>query len=77
MARMGQTYCGVRMLTPRQFATFTPKRRAEMRPAYIYIAQNPYGIRSGYYRDQDITRLLRDHRGKGKVILYIARQVAG
>ena len=64
------------MLTPRQFSTFTPKRRAEIRPAYIYIPQNSYGIRSGYYRDQDITRLLRDHRRKAKVILYIARQVA-
>jgi hypothetical protein len=65
------------MLTVKQFAAFAPWRRVEIRPAYIYIPQNPYGIRSGYYRDQDITRLLRDHRGKAKTILYIARQVAG
>ena len=47
------------MLTLKQFAAFTPKRQAEIRSAYIYIAQ-----------------LLRDHRGKSKTILYIARQVA-
>lgn len=64
------------MLTPRQFAAFTPKRRAEIRPSYIYIPRNTYGIRPGYYRDVDITRLLRDYRGKAKTILYIARQVA-
>jgi hypothetical protein len=64
------------MLSPRQFAAFTPKRRAEIRPSYIYIPCNDHGIRSGYYRDVDITRLLRDHRGKGKAILFIARQVA-
>jgi len=64
------------MLTPKQFAAFTQNRRAEIRPAYIYIPCNEYGIRSGYYRGVDITRLLRENRGKAKVILYIARQVA-
>jgi hypothetical protein len=64
------------VLTPQQFAAFTPKRRAEIRPAYIYIPRNKYGVRSAYYRDVDITRLLRDHYGKTKTILYIARQVA-
>jgi len=64
------------MLTAKQFAAFAPWRRKEIRPAYVYIPQNAHGIRSGYYRDQDITRLLRDHRGKAKTILYIARQVA-
>jgi hypothetical protein len=65
------------MLTPRQFAVFTPKRRAEIRPAYIYIHKNEHGVRSGYYRDVDIAHLLRQHQGKAKTILYIARQVAG
>ena len=64
------------MLTPKQFLIFTAKRRAEIRPMYIFIPSNIYGIRCGYYRDVDITRLLRDHRGKAKAILYIARQVA-
>lgn len=64
------------MLTPKQFSMFTAKRRAEIRPAYVCIPRNTYGIRPGYYRDVDITRLLRDHRGKAKTILYIARQVA-
>lgn len=64
------------MLTSRQFAAFTPKRRAEIRPAYIYIPANEYGVRSGYYRDVDIAQLLRDHCGKARTILYIARQVA-
>lgn len=64
------------MLTPGQFAAFTPKRRAEIRPAYIYIPKNEHGVRSGYYRDVDIAGLLRRHRGKTQVILYIARQVA-
>jgi hypothetical protein len=64
------------MLTPKQFAMFAPKRRAEIRPAYIYIPRNNHGIRSGYYRDVDITRLLRDYYGNAKTILYIARQVA-
>jgi hypothetical protein len=63
------------VLTPKQFAAFTQRRRAEIRPAYIYIPRNEHGIRSGYYRDVDITRLLRENRGKAKVILYIARQV--
>ena len=52
------------MLTPRQFAAFTPKRRVEIRPAYLYIPRNRYGIRSGYYRDVDIAPLLLRHRGK-------------
>ena len=64
------------MLTPRQFAAFTPKRRAEIRPAYIYIPRNDHGIRSGYYRDVDIIRLLREHCGKARTILYIARRAA-
>jgi len=64
------------MLTPGQFAAFTPKRRAEIRPAYIYIPINTHGIRSGYYRDVDIASLLRKHWGKVKAILYIAQQVA-
>ena len=64
------------MLTAQQFAAFTPKRRAEIRPAYIYIPRNKYGVRSGYYRDVDITRLLRENRGKTKTILYIAPGVA-
>jgi len=63
------------VLTPRQFATFTSKRRVEVRPAYIYIPHNEHGIRSGYYRDVDIGHLLRDNRGKAKTILYIARIV--
>jgi hypothetical protein len=63
------------MLTPRQFAAFTSKRRAEIRPAYIYIPPNDYGIRSGYYRDVDIAPLLRRHRGQAKTILYIAHIV--
>jgi hypothetical protein len=64
------------MLTPGQFATFTPKRRAEIRSSYSYIPRNEHGIRSGYYRDVDITRLLRETCGKAKTILCIARQVA-
>jgi hypothetical protein len=64
------------MVTPRQFAAFAPWRRAEIRPARIYIPKNEYGVRSGYYRDVDIAALLREHRGKATVILYIARQVA-
>jgi hypothetical protein len=64
------------MLTPGQFAAFTPKRKAEIRSAYIYIPRNAHKIRSGYYRDVDIASLLRKHRGKVKTILYIARQVA-
>jgi hypothetical protein len=64
------------MLTPKQFDAFTRKRRAEIRAAYIYIPENEHGVRSGYYRDVDIAALLREHRGKAKVILYIARQVA-
>jgi len=64
------------VLTPEQFSMFTPKRRAEIRPGYIYIARNKYGVRSGYYRDVDIIRLLRENCGKAKTILYIARQVA-
>ena len=64
------------MLTPKQFADFTPKRRAEIRPAYIYIPKNEYGVRTGYYRNVDIAYLLRLHGGKAKTILYIARQVA-
>jgi hypothetical protein len=63
------------MLTPGQFAAFTPERRAEIRPAYIYIPPNRHGILSGYYRDVDIAPLLRLHRGKAKTILYIARIV--
>jgi hypothetical protein len=63
------------MLTRRQFAAFTPKRRAEISPAYLYIPRNRHGIRSGYYRDVDIAPLLRRHRGKAKTILYIARIV--
>jgi len=64
------------MLTVKQFAAFTPRRRAEIRPARIYIPRNEHGVRSGYYRDEDIAHLLRKHRGRAKVILYIARQVA-
>jgi hypothetical protein len=64
------------VLTPKQFAAFTPKRRAEIRPAYVYIPPNEHGVRSGYYRDVDITRLLRENCDKAKTILYIARQVA-
>lgn len=64
------------MLTPKQFAAFTPKRRAEIRPAYVYIPRNEHGIRSGYYRDVDITRLLRENFRNTKVILYVARRVA-
>ena len=64
------------MLPPKQFAAFTPARQAEIRPARIYIPKNEHGVRSGYYRDEDIAQLLRDHRGKSKAILYIARQVA-
>ncbi len=63
------------MLTPRQFAAFTPKRRVEIRQAYFYIPRNRHGIRSGYYRDVDIAPLLRRHRGKTKTILYIAQIV--
>ena len=63
------------MLTPKQFAAFTSRRRAEIRPAYIYIPSNDYRIRSGYYRDVDIAPLLRRHRGKAKTILYIAHIV--
>lgn len=63
------------MLTPRQFAAFSPKRRVEIRSAYIYIPRNNHGIRPGYYRDVDITRLLRENRGKAKTILYIAKVV--
>jgi hypothetical protein len=63
------------MLTPKQFAALTPKRRAEIRPAYSYIPRNRYGIRSGYYRDVDIVPLLRRHCGKAKTILYIAQIV--
>ena len=63
------------MLTPKQFAAFTPRRRAEIRPAYIYIPPNDHGIRSGYYRDVDIAPLLRRHRGKAMTILYIAHIV--
>ena len=63
------------MLTPSQFAAFTPKRRAELRPAYIHIPHNTHGIRCGYYRDVDIIRLLRENRGREKTILYIAQIV--
>jgi hypothetical protein len=63
------------MLTPKQFAAFTQKRRAEIHPAYIHIPRNEHGIRSGYYRDVNITQLLRENCGKARVILYIARQV--
>jgi hypothetical protein len=63
------------MITPKQFAAFTPRRRAEIRPVYVYIPRNEHGIRSGYYRDVDITRLLRENRGKVRTILYIARIV--
>jgi hypothetical protein len=63
------------MLTPRQFATFTAKRRGELRPTYLYIPRNRYGVRSGYYGDEDIAPLLRRHRGKAQTILYIARMV--
>jgi hypothetical protein len=61
------------MLTPGQFAVFTPKRRAEIRPVYLYIPPNLHGVRSGYYRDLDIAPLLRRHYGKAKTILYTAR----
>lgn len=65
-----------KVMTPKQFAAFTARRQAELRPARIYIPKNEHGVRSGYYRDMDIAALLREHRGKAKVILYIARQVA-
>ena len=64
------------MLTLKQFAAFTPKRQAEIRSAYVYIPRNDYGIRSGYYRDVDITRLLRENFRSIETILYIARRVA-
>jgi len=64
------------VLTPKQFAAFTPKRRAEIRPGYVYIPRNEYGIRSGYYRDVDITRLLRENFRNETAIVYVARRVA-
>jgi hypothetical protein len=63
------------MVTPRQFAAFTPTRRKEIRSTYVYIPTNRHGIRSGFYRDVDIAPLLRRHHGKTKAILYIARVV--
>jgi hypothetical protein len=64
------------MLTPKQFQAFAPRRKLEIRSAYFYIPRNKHGIRSGYYRDMDITRLLQENFGKPKAIMYIARQVA-
>jgi hypothetical protein len=63
------------MLTPGQFAAFTPTRRKEIRSTYVYIRPNRYGIRSGFYRDVDIAPLLRRHHRSAKAILYIARVV--
>jgi hypothetical protein len=56
------------MLTPRQFDAFTPKRRAEIQPAYLYIPPNRHGIRSGYYRELDIAPLLRRPQKRSPVL---------
>ena len=63
------------VLMPKQFAAFTLKRRGEIRPAYIHTPRNEHEVRLGYYRDVDITRLLRENRGKEKTIFYIARMM--
>ena len=64
------------MLTPRQFAAFTLKRRDEIRPAYVYIPRNECGIRPGYFRLVDINRLLRENFRNEKTFLYVTRRVA-
>jgi hypothetical protein len=60
------------MLTVRQFATFTLKRRSEIRCMYAFFPRNRYGIQSGYYRDADIAPLLRRHFRNPETVLFIA-----
>lgn len=64
------------MLTPKQFATFTPKRREEIRDNYVFIPRNRHGVRSGYYRDRDIVSLLRTHSREVDIVLFVAGTVA-
>jgi hypothetical protein len=60
------------MLTARQFAAFTPKRRGEIRCMYAFFPRNRHGVQSGYYRDADIVPLLRRHYRNAETVLFIA-----
>lgn len=64
------------MLTPKQFATFAPKRREEIRGKYIYVPRNRHGVRSGYYRDEDIVALLRTHSHDMEIVLFVVGAIA-
>lgn len=63
------------MLTPRQFDTFTPKRKQEIRHMYVFIPRNDVGVRPGYYRDGDIVHLLRQRYRSKRTVLFVANVV--
>ena len=60
------------MITMPQWNAFTPQRRAELFGQRTFIPENSHGIKTGYYSDGDIVRLLRKHKREPRTVQFIA-----